>query len=567
MKFTNKQILFGLILVAFLLRFPGIFDGLPAVYNSTEYYHAKLAMSMGARQSLDPQISNYDVYNPTLYIYPMFYQYLILIQYVLIYLVGSIFSVFKSSYDFAIQFLISPSIFYIVGRFVNILVSLLTIFTVFKKMSKIFSDQIGLISGSIFTLSYFMNIASQQAVSDIWLIFFCTISTLYFLDFLKEPSGRKIILASVFTGLAIGTKYNAGVLLILFFYILWIERNWFFTKNIKYVFYSGLALLVSFLITNPYWIIRFPQFLEGLMLINAQASEAIALERGINYLWEFLEIVRFELVVGIGFFVSMVYFILKRNKQATMLLLMIIITFLYVGSWQKKGIDYLYPVFPAWIFILSMFINEIINWIKEKELLKNYVLLLIFVPSILMSGYQIVLKLNLDTRELATKWIVENINQQDKICYDNYQFDLGLFDLNRYIGYGAGSSQIPDQLKSELRGYKNHPNNYSFNPITYKTENDVKKEQNLYKQEKLMYKRKTIKQLIGEDTKYFISNNWFYKPYFEVNPDDFSESTQKNISEIISIYNNLGKNFKIVQKFEPDLWTNGPEITVYSLNQ
>ena len=99
MRFTNKQILFGLILVAFLLRFPGIFDGLPAVYNSTEYYHAKYAMSMGARQSLDPQISNYDIYNPRLFIYPMFYQYLTLIQYVLIYLAGSIFSIFRNSYD------------------------------------------------------------------------------------------------------------------------------------------------------------------------------------------------------------------------------------------------------------------------------------------------------------------------------------------------------------------------------------------------------------------------------------------------------------------------------------
>ena len=172
MTFTNKQKIFGILLLAFLLRFLGIFDGLPAVYNSTEYYYAKYALSMGARHSLDPQISNYSVFNPTLFIYPMFYQYLTLIEYVLIFLIGSFFSLFKNSYDFAIQFLISPSVFYIVSRLVNVFASMFTIFIVYKKMSKIFSEQIGYISASTFTVSFYMIISSQQAVSDTWLLLF-----------------------------------------------------------------------------------------------------------------------------------------------------------------------------------------------------------------------------------------------------------------------------------------------------------------------------------------------------------------------------------------------------------
>jgi len=567
MKFTNKQILFGILLVAFLFRIPGVFDGIPAAYNSTEYYHAKYAMSMGARQSLDPQISNYDIYNPRLFIYPMFYQYLTLIQYVFIFLGGILFSVFKDSYDFAIQFLVSPSVFYTVGRLVNVIASLFTIFIVFRKMSKIFSEQIGFISAGIFAFSYYMILASQQAVSDIWLLLFCAISTLYFLDFINEPTGKKIILASIFSGLAIATKYNAGVLLILFLYTLWIERRWFLNQNIKIVFYSGLAIIISFLIPNPYWLIRFSQFVEGLFLISAQSSEAIALERGINYVWEFWEIVKFEFVVGIGFFISTIYFILKRNKYATMLLLMIVITFLYVGSWQKKGIDYLYPIYPAWIIIFTFFVNETMVLLKSNKNLTKFILALIFIPSILMGAYQIVLKLNFDTRELATEWIKENVNRHDKICYDNYHYDLGLFDLNRYIGYGAGSSQIPDALKSRLLEFQNHPDNYSFNPIVYKSEDNQNESQNLYNKEQQMYKRKNIEQLTKEDTKYFISNSWFHKPYFEVDKYDFSEITQKDISKIKKLYNELNSSYKIVKNFKPNFWTNGPEISIYSLNQ
>ena len=344
MRFTDKQILFGILLIAFLLRFAGIFDGLPAAYNSTEYYHAKYALSMGARKSLDPQMSNYSINNPRLFIYPMFYQYLTLFQFVLMYLIGNLFSIFKNSYDFAIQFLVSPSIFYLVGRLVNVLVSLFTIFIVYKKMSKIFSEQIGYISATIFAVSFYMITSSQQAVSDTWLLLFCTLSTLYFLDFLNSPNKNEIISASIFTGFAIGTKYNAGVLLVLFLYVLWFERKWFLNKNVKILIYSAFIIFVCFLIPNPYWIIRFPQFMEGLLLIKAQASEAIALERGINYVWEFSEIVKHELVIGLGLFFTSIYYVIKRNKFSTMLLMMIVIMFIYVGSWQKKGIDYLYPM-------------------------------------------------------------------------------------------------------------------------------------------------------------------------------------------------------------------------------
>jgi 4-amino-4-deoxy-L-arabinose transferase-like glycosyltransferase len=565
MRFTNKNLLFGILFIAFLLRFPGIFDGLPAVYNSTEYYFAKYAMSMGARQSLDPQISNYDVYSPTLYIYPMFYQYLILIQYLLIFLVGSLFSVFKNSYDFAVQFLVSPSIFYIISRTVNVLISLLTINVVFKKISKIFTERVGYIAASIFTVSYFMIIASQQAVSDVWLLLFSAVSSLYFLDFLKSPDRKKLILASVFTGFAIGTKYNAGVLLILFLYVIWLERKWFLNNNLKMVFYSVLTTLVCFLIPNPYCILRFPQFLEGFLLVKSQASEAIALERGINYVWEFSQIVKHELFIGVGFFFVTIYYVIKRNKFTSMLLVMIIVTFIYVGSWQKKGIDYLYPIFPAWIFIFSIFIAEFLNRFRRRKKIINTILLLVFLPSLLMGIYQLVLKMNSDTRELTTQWIIENVSKNEKICYDNYHYDLGLLDINRYTNYGAGSSQIPEELKKQLKKYKNHNNNFNFNPIIYKIQDDTTTNENLIEKEHLIYKRKNLDQLIGENTKYFISNSWFFEPYFEIDKNDFSEISHAGINQIQKMYEILNNNYKPVKKFEPDFWTNGPVLNIYKL--
>lgn len=81
-----------------------------------------------------------------------------------------------------------------------------------------------------------------------------------------------------------------------------------------------------------------------------------------------------------------------------------------------------------------------------------------------------------------------------------------------------------------------------------------------------MFKRKTIKQLVKENTKYFISNSWFYQPYFEINPDDYSDISKQKINAVRQMYNNLNIHYKPVKIFEPDFLTNGPELKVYQLN-
>ena len=78
MRFTNKHYLYGILLTAFLLRFLGVFDGLPAIYNSTEHFLAKFTLKMAANKTLDPGF----------YIYPSFYQYLLVILYGVYFIVG-----------------------------------------------------------------------------------------------------------------------------------------------------------------------------------------------------------------------------------------------------------------------------------------------------------------------------------------------------------------------------------------------------------------------------------------------------------------------------------------------
>ena len=100
-----------------ILRIPGIFDGLPAVFNPSEYFLSKIALSMGARLSPDPGF----------YGYPPFFSYFLLILYGGYYLLGHATGIFPDTEALAVKFLVDPDIFYILGRSASLLFMLVTV--------------------------------------------------------------------------------------------------------------------------------------------------------------------------------------------------------------------------------------------------------------------------------------------------------------------------------------------------------------------------------------------------------------------------------------------------------
>ena len=120
-----KFLIFLILLIA-ALRLPLLFEGLPAVYNSTEYFMAKIALGMGSRASLDPLI----------YIYPTFYAYVLLAIFLFIFVVGYIIGSFNGAHDYAVQFLTDPTWFYFSGRLASLVFSLMTIIFIYNYIRK-----------------------------------------------------------------------------------------------------------------------------------------------------------------------------------------------------------------------------------------------------------------------------------------------------------------------------------------------------------------------------------------------------------------------------------------------
>ncbi|UCF65203.1 MAG: glycosyltransferase family 39 protein [bacterium] len=554
----NNSFIWILLLVAFIIRIPGIFDGLPAAYNSTEYFLAKTALGMGARQSLDPLV----------YVYPTLYAYLLLGLYVIIYVTGMLIGAFSNSVDFAVQFLINPSVFYLTGRTVNVLLSTLTVFIFYSQTRKLFGEASGRFAALTAGLSYYFVFYSRFAVADTLLILFSTLATVFILRAYLEPSWRNYAGAGVFTGLAIGTKYNAGFLVLGVLVVFILQRVEKRQPDLwKNVLVLGLSLLAGFFVFNPLWIGKFFDFWSGYRLISAQMQSAVALYTGKNYLWEMSQIIQHELVIGIGFFIGMLVAAIRRKAVHVILLLPIMFTFIYVGSWQKKGVDYLLAVFPAWILLFSLWLESLWLRFENRPTLKYVLFFLVFMPSVFMGLYQNILALNQDTREQATAWIMNHVEKDQKICYENYTFDLGLFDIRRYTEYGAGAAQLPDAVKQRVLDFADHPRGISRVPNQIKLDSGVVDFDNPYDAEVAGYGRKSLEQLQDEGVRYFISNSWYYGPYLGTDIEQFSAVMQQRIAEVRQFYRDIETTGRRIKIFQPDFWHPGPAITVYDISK
>jgi hypothetical protein len=124
--------------------------------------------------------------------------------------------------------------------------------------------------------------------------------------------------------------------------------------------YAFAGLFIGFLLPNPYWLISPEKYLSGFYMVTEQMNYGMLTERATIYMWEIEQILTHELLLGVLFIVSTVFALLKRNQYGLILLSIVLPTYLYVGSWDKKGIDYLLVCWPAFILLTTDYLKHYI---------------------------------------------------------------------------------------------------------------------------------------------------------------------------------------------------------------
>ena len=564
LKDEDQRNIIVLVLFGILIRFWGVTYGLPAVYNSTEYFIAKHALSLGARKTLEPLF----------FIYPTFYTYFIAVLFAGYFLIGSVIGWFSGTEDFAIQFLTNPTNFYLIGRFSNGLMIIISALILYKTVRIFLTARLSLLISLIFLTSINIHHFTFWMVPDAMLILGSVI-VVYFMVKLGEAGLNKksLVFGSLICGLTISVKYNAGFLALgwLLAVGLFIEGD--ARKKIQTSLQAIGGILFGFIAGTPFWVISFSKFLDGFKMISSQARYSYNFESGIPYIWEIFKFLETEWLLGCLIIGIMVVAILRFNKSNIPYLGIILPTFLYVGSWQKKGLDYLLIILPVLIVYLSIELKKM-NWLKKhnKIVLSFFLLVLLMnIPRILYTDF---LRSRPDTRQEASQWIIRNLPTGSPLCYDHYHYDLQLLDINRFTHYGQGSRFLSKEIKESLEKYQKLDGNYQFISSQTKISNPLLPE-NLLKvvqSDSFLWQaytnpHKSLQEIIDEGAKILVLNSETYQKYLQ-NPVPSSENPLR--TDFINrrvFYERIFDSLSETVAFEPDWKTGGPIIKIFDLRK
>jgi len=193
----------GILLIAALLRFLGIWHDWPYSYYRDELTFVKRSLAFSA----------FD-FNPHWFHKPAFYMYLLFFEYGLFYLVGKVIGLWETAVEMAVSYIRNPGPFYVLGRSLTTLFSLGTLIMVYKIGEEHFKRHVGLIAALLLTLSWGHIEASQNVKADIPASFFGIFSMYFLLNFLNKKNIKDFILSAAIAGIGTATKYYPIVMLL-----------------------------------------------------------------------------------------------------------------------------------------------------------------------------------------------------------------------------------------------------------------------------------------------------------------------------------------------------------------
>lgn len=508
----RKQIICGVILAvillsAFLVRFNGISFGLPLKTHPDEGKIVNRAIKILQHRDLNPRFFNY----------PSFYIYTQSALYAVIYGYG------KLTGSFGDVFGPGVSTLYIAGRFLTLLLSIGTIFVVFI-LGKLFFGRVAGLTAAIFIAVSSLHVQNSIYITvDSPMTFLACLSVLMSALIIKKgPKLKYYILAGLFAGFAIGTKYTGFLVVLPLIYAHLYTREFKLKKSISKELVIGLLIVVlAFIVSTPYAILDFGKFSKDIRFESRHYSEGhVGSEaEGTSY-FPYLSL----LANGFGFIpllLSLIGFVilLVRDKwKGIFLVLFPLVFFLFIGRYKVYFARNLVPLIPILSILAGVVAGAAYRWYhKSARSFAPWLKIAVMSVFALIVSYGAYLQASIsirkirqitlpDTRVISSDWIERNLPEGSRIGLDHY-------------------SPRPDRRKYE---------------ITVTGIGGLGKN------------KKRLKRF-----DYVVTSSNDYGRYFR-NPG----ASKKQVS----IYNYIFKTFKLLKEFKADnLNSTGPTIRVYKV--
>ncbi|MFC2165157.1 ArnT family glycosyltransferase, partial [Acidobacteriota bacterium] len=429
-----KNILVVILLLGLLVRLGGIPFGLPYLYHVDEARFAKISLNYFTGDL-----------NPHFFHVPTLHTYMVAGIWASYYHIGKIVGKFTNVADFMDSFQENPSVFMILARLLTVILSVGTIALVYLIGTKMYNRRVGTFAALFLIFSHVHNKISHYQVPDAPMVFFFMLSFLFIWYIYKRGRPKDYILAGLFAGLAMATKYG-GQMLFLPLILAHLFRTVEEKQPLQNIIFSlplvlsGVFFGLGFLVGCPYFVLDFPSFWKGFrwqsqhLYVSGHFGSSTAQPAWLLYIKHgFRENVGlFSQILVLG---GVLYGLARRRKREIILFSLPLVLFVIIGGWKTNAVRYMLPLTPFLVLIAGYFLDIILQKIEafrsklspdsQKERRSKILLPVLLMSLILLPSAYKTLRFDLsltqkDTRTLSKEWIENNIPEGSQIACESY---------------------------------------------------------------------------------------------------------------------------------------------------
>jgi hypothetical protein len=425
----------GLALVlaaALLLRLWGVKQGMPYAYNADENAHFVPGAIGLFGHGWDP---HYFV-NPPAYTY----------------LLHVVFDVwFGGRGGVSKAFATNPTEVIVVARITAAVVGTLAVWLVYLAGARMFDRAVGLLAAGLLAVSFLAVFYSHLALNDVPTLAPIALSLWGTAGILREGRVRDYLIAGVGLGLACATKYTGGVVLLPLLTAAGIQ----FAapggpgRALRGIVLAGIVAVGAFLVANPYALLDFAAFRDGLQH-QADAAEDVAGKLGLTqtsghlyYLWTFTWGLGWvPLVAAVAGAVVLGF----EDRRALLVLGPAPVAYvLFMGTQERFFGRWLLPIFPIACLLGAFAIVRLAQLAARRA--PALAPALAVLGAVLLLGQGIVYSLHsamtlsrTDTRNATRAWLVEHVAPGTKIVVEPVVPDAWATDIGHpYTGTANGA--------------------------------------------------------------------------------------------------------------------------------
>lgn len=430
----KKSVILIILFFAVLLRVWGLNFGLPYPLHQDEPIIVNHAVAYGSGDL-----------NPHFFIVPPLCSYLLFACYIVYLGAGMLLGLFSGTDSFALSFFTDPTHFYLIARvLLGLIPGALAVLLTYILYKKLFASRGAWYASLVMAVAFLPVANSHYAYGDNMMVMSILLAYVSMANIMKEPSLKNYLTSGAILGLAVGIKYNAG-LLVFSFIAAHIAAVNFKGWNAKKTFFSGylyLAALAALLVFSISILFDWPSMLEGIQKIRTMNIHSL----GMSF-WQWaIHHIKFSLTEGMGEYLLSAgllgFLAILWKEKLSVKVFFFAFPLAYYGHLvfaSQRFSRYSLSLVPFLAIGAAFLIFNVLMPLSGKRLWKAAVAVLaavLVIPTAVKSVKADALFAAGDTRSISAEWIEENLPAGSKIAVDHTAFRPRI-------------SQTPQQLKDK----------------------------------------------------------------------------------------------------------------------